>query len=212
MSNKVTIDKKKFEMCKNDEKFYLIIALMKILNVLKYCHYCIIESEKYKEPVDLMMRFNGLFYSVGVIFEAYNLRKRLYENFTGTPEFDDGLKKLFETKEYNKLINDIISNFRNKSIFHYDIGFIKDTLNLYNKPEYNVLISSGTEALNNYYIMADEVFLGSLINFGKAEKEQEEDLKNLLVKVLQIMLKYIEGAEQLIGFYLVSIADAQFQK
>jgi len=164
MSNKVTIDKAKFEMCKNDEKFYLIIALMKILNVLKYCQYCIIESKKYKEPVDLMMRFNGLFYSVGVIFEAYNLRNRLYENFKGIPEFDNGLKKLFETKEYNKLINDVISNFRNKSIFHYDIEFIKDALNLYNNPEYNVLISSGTESLYNYYIMADEVFLGSLIS------------------------------------------------
>ena len=212
MSNKVTIDKAKFEMCKNDEKFYLIIALMKILNVLKYCQYCIIESKKYKEPVDLMMRFNGLFYSVGVIFEAYNLRNRLYENFKGIPEFDNGLKKLFETKEYNKLINDVISNFRNKSIFHYDIEFIKDALNLYNNPEYNVLISSGTESLYNYYIMADEVFLGSLINFGKTEKEQEENLKDLLTKVLQIMMKFCEDAEQLIAFYLISIADVQFQK
>ena len=212
MSNKVTIDKAKFEMCKNDEKFYLIIALMKILNVLKYCQYCIIESKKYKEPVDLMMRFNGLFYSVGVIFEVYNLRNRLYENFKGIPEFDNGLKKLFETKEYNKLINDVISNFRNKSIFHYDIEFIKDALNLYNNPEYNVLISSGTESLYNYYIMADEVFLGSLINFGKTEKEQEENLKDLLTKVLQIMMKFCEDAEQLIAFYLISIADVQFQK
>lgn len=201
----VVCSKEEFEKFKNDERFLAILNLSRIVNALLFCQISALETGKTDTPSAKRQRINSFFYGSAVLYEGLRFANTLGKYFRNLESFRRGFEPLLKDKSVKKFKEAELNLMRNKFIFHFDNVVAQKALKSTESDSNIFAIGYGERLGQIYYTLADEAAIHFILNDKQSAQDAQFDQdfechsKQLIQRITNLMTKFTEAADQLIG-------------
>jgi hypothetical protein len=211
---KITIDKLAFDKLKNEESFWCIVALSRVVNALRFVHSPLAHYQD-DSPGAARVRYNSFLFNCALFYEASLFVQKLHKHHGQLPEFQE-MVSVLNTKEARDLLQSNLAPIRNRLVFHFGIDEIGEQLRKLELDDPIYVSAMGTTNEQAYHELADLCALSTFSGSAFPNTDAGlEILKQLLQKTTDLTLQFLEKAELFIvavlqngGWELVAIPES----
>ena len=190
-----------FDVVKNDAPFLSLLTLARFVNALRFCQKAGIDAKGTAGPAEARSSVNSFLFVASVLYEGFLLVQKLGKHFRDRYSFKSGFGALLRDKQVRSLRKSVLNRIRNKFVFHFDEEVAKESLEIFELPEYKFASGIGKASGEMVFVLADEVVINYLLQ--PTQNESDESLRNRYTQILQnttdIMGKFLVAAETLMG-------------
>ncbi len=197
----VTLSREEFERLKQDERFWAILTLARIVNALRFVQLAGLSAEGDDTPSAQRQRMNSFLFLGATLYEGLIFARSLGEHFREVREFKDGFGRLFEDREVRDFSDNTLSKLRNKFVFHFDKDMAPEAIRSLDLTQY--VFASGTDRHtgNVHYWLADVASLYYLLgqDDGVSIGDFQAWFTNLVHRTTDLSGRFGTAAEELIA-------------
>ncbi len=135
-------DKATFDKLKHEERFWLVVALSRFVNELRFVQAPLEPFEQDTSPVALRVRYNSFLFTCALVYEASLFVNKLGKYYIGMPEYR-AMVDVTNAYAAQNLLNSSLSPLRNKLVFHFDEGEIGAQLAMVERDVPTFLVAMG---------------------------------------------------------------------
>ena len=203
----IVCSKKKFRELKNDDRFWLMLTLGRIVNALYFCYQPAIDTGQKDTPSASRQRINSFLFASSILYEGLKVARTLGKHFNDLDSFKNGFAVLLKDKATHNLQKDL-KQIRNKFVFHFDKDVAQKALENFDMDIYKFASGYGKASGEMYFGMADEVAIHYLLNGEKTDEELIIYYRQIVQNTSTLLKKYIDAAQELMGEVLLKMGWA----
>lgn len=197
----ITCSKAAFDSVKTDERFLCLLTLARFVNALRFCQKAGIDGHKSTRYAGARSTVNSFLFSASILYEGFILVEKLATHFRDVDSFKNGFGVLLRDKKVRSIRKTVLGRMRNKFVFHFDRDVAKEALANFELPEYKFASGVGKAAGEMVFVLADEAVLNYLLQpaYGEGNDSLEKRYKEILQDTAEVMGKFLEASEKLMG-------------
>lgn len=197
----ISCSKAIFDVVKTDARFLSLLTLARFVNALRFCQKAGIDAQGTAGPAGARSSVNSFLFAASVLYEGFLLVQKLGKYYKDRDSFKSGFGALLRDKKVGSLRESVLYRMRNKFVFHFDEEVAKQSLENFELPEYKFASGIGKASGEMVFVLADEVVINYLLQPTSNETDAtlKERYKGILEDTTQVMGKFLEAAERLMG-------------
>jgi hypothetical protein len=189
-------DSANFARLKADKSFWSVVALARVVNMLRSVQMPLLDNEGKDSPSAMRARLNSFFFSSALFYEASLFIQNLAKPYREMEEFKS-MAGVINKKEARSLRDANLDNLRNKLVFHIDMDEIGKHMQKLEHPVF--LTAMGESNSEVYYEIADACAFEAFKEPGSAANQDPMALTN---SVADLLLDFVNAAEEFLTAYL----------
>lgn len=197
----ITLSKEEFERVKQDERFWAILTLARILNALRFVQLAGLSAESNDTPYTQRQRLNSFLFLGAILYDGLIFARSLGKHFREFPEFKDGFGRLFEDREVRDFSDNMLSKLRNKFVFHFDKDVAPEAIRSLDLTQYVFASGADRHTGTVHYWLADVASLFCLLDQdnGVSIGDLQAWFTNLIHRTTDLSGRFGTAAEELIA-------------
>jgi len=144
---------------------------------------------------------NAFFFAASVLYEGFRLIEKMRRCFKDTGAFQSNFTPLLRDQKVKKLWGKVLNRVRNKVVFHFDVGAVRESLSQFELPEYIFATGVGEASGEMVFQLSEEVVINYLLQPGPTDNDHtlKQRYGEIIDQTLEITGRFIEAFERLMG-------------
>jgi hypothetical protein len=185
-------------LCK-DPGFQRIVALMRLVNQIRFVNQAALDSEHSDSPSDHRQLNQSYFFTCALIFEGWPLAQRLAQHYRDRKSWKEGFGKLLRDREAQAFVSDSLKGLRNSAIFHPDEEEVARCLAEVSSDSVVAMSGIKRPAGATYYDLGDMVTFQTLVGPSKSQEEFLANLQSAMSISMGLLRRFLRCADLLIA-------------
>ena len=198
----VRIPKEEIQLLKKSPKFLLLLRLCRYQNQLFFCYQSFLDYGLDTSPIGIRQRFNAMWFSCGVLYEAIKIVPNLGKEFRHFPSYQNGFASFLKDPTVTMLRTKILNKMRNSLVFHVDEDAMQEVSTGLNLSSYEFLAVCGGDRSRQFYSLADELVINAFVESNHTEATELDSFYALMEKLMMVMTHFSHCADHLIQEYI----------
>jgi hypothetical protein len=171
---------------------------MRLANQIRFVNLAALQNDLTDSPPDRRQLNQSYFFSLALVFEGWDLAKRLGQTFRNRTSFKKGFGTILRDREVRGFVTSAMRRVRNSAMFHPDEDEVGRCLS--EASDEPVIIMSGvkTWAGATYYELADMLLYATLIGPCSSPLEFGTKYRAAMAASKKILGKFLRASDELI--------------
>ena len=198
----ITCDRQTFAKVRKEGKFPYIVALARAVNALNAVHSLLLSSPKNETPERVRNGMNSFFFASSLLYEGLSLIRKMNRVFADDVGFQNGLRMLLKDPVARKIEQSHLNPARNRAVFHFLPDEFKKAISKAADDRNVFIVAMGKKRRALHYAYADVLAAEMLVGMPSDNPEFWHTFKNAAKETVDLLIKFANDAENLIGDYL----------
>ena len=195
---KATVGGRRLKNLRTDRGFHRLVALMRLANQIRFVNLAALQNDLTDSPPDRRQLNQSYFFALALVFEGWELTKRLGQHYRDRDSFKNGLGAMLKDPGIKAFVANALRRVRNSAMFHPDEDEVGRCLAEVNN-ETEVVMSGVKEwAGTTYYELADMLLYATLVGPCSSQVECMTKYRAAMDTSKKILGRFLRAADVLI--------------